>query len=54
MFISALIFMDFCAFLTGIIIKTTKIYRTIVSAIIGATYATIVMITEGMEIYQKV
>lgn len=46
--------MDFCAFLTGIIIKTTKIYRTIVSAIIGATYATIVMITEGIEIYQKV
>ncbi len=33
--------------------KQQKIYRTIVSAIIGATYATIVMITEGMEIYQK-
>lgn len=41
-------------FLTGIIIKNNKkIYRTIVSAIIGATYATIVMITEGMEIFQK-
>lgn len=41
-------------FLTGIIIKNNKkIYRTIVSAIIGATYATIVMITEGIEIYQK-
>ena len=44
----------FVLFLTGIIIKNNKkIYRTIVSAIIGATYATIVMITEGMEIYQK-
>ena len=44
----------FVLFLTGIIIKNNKkIYRTIVSDIIGATYATIVMITEGMEIYQK-
>lgn len=44
----------FVLFLTGIIIKNNKkIYRTIVSAIIGATYATIVMITEDMEIYQK-
>lgn len=44
----------FVLFLTGIIIKNNKkIYRTIVSAIIGATYATIVMITEGMEIFQK-
>lgn len=44
----------FVLFLTGIIIKNNKkIYRTIVSAIIGATYATIVVITEGMEIYQK-
>lgn len=44
----------FVLFLTGIIIKNNKkIYRTIVSAIIGATYATIVIITEGMEIYQK-
>ena len=47
--------MDFYVlFLTGIIIKNNKkIYRTIVSAIIGATFATIDMITEGMEIYQK-
>ena len=44
----------FVLFLTGIIIKNNKkIYRTIVSAIIGATYATIVIITEGMEIFQK-
>ena len=44
----------FVLFLTGIIIKNNKkIYRTIVSAIIGATYATIVMSTEGMEIFQK-
>ena len=44
----------FVLFLTGIIIKNNKkIYRTIVSAIIGATYATIVMITEGMEISKK-